>query len=186
MCNVPPKFYQVCRLCLTVVSDNDLIKLSIYPTLSPAGRTRRDSSSHNDATDDSSPSSPKSSAEDEGSESKNDAQQWKKVKLEDVGEDLVTRKTVVESTNNCDRHVNDDHRRDVDATMIDGSQKDVGTTHLTNGGSHDIPERIYQCLSITVSFIIPYLYSHSFFIALVTGLGTKRNTIKREKNVRDE
>lgn len=30
MCNVPPKFYQVCRLCLTVVSDSDVVKLSIF------------------------------------------------------------------------------------------------------------------------------------------------------------
>lgn len=30
MCNVPPKFYQVCRLCLTLVSDSDVVKLSIF------------------------------------------------------------------------------------------------------------------------------------------------------------
>lgn len=29
--NVPPKFYQVCRLCLTVVSDtSDLVKLAVF------------------------------------------------------------------------------------------------------------------------------------------------------------
>jgi hypothetical protein len=30
MCNVPPKFYQICRLCLSICSDSDLIKLSIF------------------------------------------------------------------------------------------------------------------------------------------------------------
>lgn len=30
MCNVPPKFYQVCRLCLTLVGDGDAVKLSIF------------------------------------------------------------------------------------------------------------------------------------------------------------
>lgn len=30
MCNVPQKFYQVCRLCLTVVSDSDVVNLSIF------------------------------------------------------------------------------------------------------------------------------------------------------------
>ncbi|XP_055916689.1 uncharacterized protein LOC129949324 [Eupeodes corollae] len=30
MCNVPPKFYQVCRLCLSLVNDYDVEKLNIF------------------------------------------------------------------------------------------------------------------------------------------------------------
>lgn len=30
MCNVPLKFFHVCRLCLTVVSDSEIVKLSLF------------------------------------------------------------------------------------------------------------------------------------------------------------
>jgi hypothetical protein len=30
MCNVPPKFYKICRLCLSICNDSDFIKLSIF------------------------------------------------------------------------------------------------------------------------------------------------------------
>lgn len=33
MCNVPPKFYHLCRLCLSVVSDSELIKLSLFDNI---------------------------------------------------------------------------------------------------------------------------------------------------------
>ncbi|XP_059619166.1 box A-binding factor [Phlebotomus argentipes] len=118
MCNVPPKFYQVCRLCLSVVSDNELGELSIYPAW--PGK-------ENDATEE---------AEDE---------------RRPEGEDVVTRKTVVEATNNRDHHVaKQDDRRDVEA-MIDSDKDEAKSHHLTNGGSHDIPDRIFQCLSITIT-----------------------------------
>ncbi|GAB0095497.1 hypothetical protein DMENIID0001_108890 [Sergentomyia squamirostris] len=174
MCNVPPKFYQVCRLCLTVVSDNELIELSVYPSWRKGGggrshRLRDDISPPARQNDVTASTSPKDNGDDDADEeatqnSENDSsKKWwnhktprikakasddtstiedggdvKEIKVEEEEQDVVTRKTVVDATNNRDH-------RDVDVT------KDKKENHLTNGGSHDIPDRIFQCLSITIT-----------------------------------
>uniref|UniRef100_A0A034WKC1 Transcription factor GATA-4 n=2 Tax=Bactrocera dorsalis TaxID=27457 RepID=A0A034WKC1_BACDO len=49
MCNVPPKFFQVCRLCLTLVKEHDVEVLQIFNSSSSAAATATATTKTNDS-----------------------------------------------------------------------------------------------------------------------------------------
>nr|XP_036226402.1 nuclear transcription factor Y subunit gamma isoform X4 [Bactrocera oleae]XP_036226403.1 nuclear transcription factor Y subunit gamma isoform X4 [Bactrocera oleae] len=49
MCNVPPKFFQVCRLCLTLVKEHDVEVLQIFNSSSSAAATATAKTTTNDS-----------------------------------------------------------------------------------------------------------------------------------------
>ncbi|XP_055295928.1 uncharacterized protein DDB_G0283357 [Sitodiplosis mosellana] len=156
---VPTKFYQVCRLCLTVVSDtNDLVQLSVFGGRHNSGCTATSAQTNNNTNEDNNSSSIVVSASTNSSSSSNNSGVI--VKTIRKNEAQISSSP----TSNEHHHHHQHHSANNSVTNNDNEAAAGGTTHGVGDDDNnnfkidgdlqhhsDILERIYTFLSITVS-----------------------------------
>lgn len=166
MCSIPPKFYQICRLCLSVVSDSDSKNFSIF-----LNEIKNFNNKNDDRDDDNlcRRSVGGGGVKEEPEDDENDVKNYhnKKIKCESIEDDQEkddddddVDKDLSNVKNLKSASIGDDNdgrltKLDTDFSSLYGSS---GSNNDNRDDSLvDIPQRIYTCLSITVSFFFKFL-----------------------------